>query len=106
MTLIYLSSFLTLSHLVVAWLIANWLYIVLLVGYLVLHFAYGRRSQIDTWCNARPRIAGIMKLVRAALPDWWTFVQGCSLLLLGRLPQSYVKLAENVVKVVDERNNE
>jgi hypothetical protein len=103
MTLIYLSSFATISNLGVAWLLANWFYIVLFIAYLLLHYAYGRRSQIDTWCNSRPRIAGLMKLVRALFPDWWTFVQGLALVLLGRLPQSYVKIADTVVKTIDEK---
>jgi len=89
----------TLIHIATTWLLANWFYIALFVAYILLHIAYGKRSQIDTWCNSRPRVAGIMKMVRAIFPDYWTFIQGISLIFLGKLPQSYVKIAENVTKV-------
>jgi hypothetical protein len=101
-----MSGMTIISHAAVAWFLANWFYIVLLIAYLLLHFVYGRRSQIDTWCNAQPRVAGIMKLVRALFPDWWTFIQGIALVVLGRLPQSYVKIADNVTKVIDNPANQ
>lgn len=104
MTLIYLASFTTLSHWVVAWLLANWVYILLFIAYIVMHIIYGRRSQIDTWCNSQPRIAGVMKLVRSLFPDYWSFLQAFSLIIFGRLPNSYVKIAENVVKVLDDKS--
>jgi hypothetical protein len=91
----------TIIHVATVWLLANWFFIVLFVAYLALHIAYGKRSQIDTWCNSRPRIAGFMKIVRGVFPDWWTFIQGLSLVILGRLPHSYVQIAENVTKVID-----
>jgi hypothetical protein len=94
----------TIIHVATLWFLANWFYLVLILAYFVLHFLYGRRSQIDTWCNSQPRIAGLMKLVRSLFPDYWSFVQGIALIFLGRLPQSYVKIAENVVKVIDDKS--
>jgi hypothetical protein len=68
--------------------------------YLALQFIYGRRSQIDAWCEARPKIAGVMKLLRAVFPDPWLLVQGLTLLVKGRLPIGYKTIAETVVKIL------
>jgi hypothetical protein len=78
----------------------NWIYISLAVAYCALQFVYGRRSQIDAWCEARPKIAGVMKLLRAVLPDPWLLVQGLTLLVKGRLPLGYKTIVETIVKVL------
>jgi len=79
---------------------SNWVFILLALAYLALQVAYGRRSQIDAWCEARPKIAGVMKLLRAVLPDPWLLVQGLTLLAKGRLPLGYKTIVETIVKVL------
>ena len=78
----------------------NWILISLAVAYCVLQVAYGRRSQIDSWCEARPKVAGVMKLLRAVLPDPWLLVQGLTLLVKGRLPLAYTQIAETIIKLL------
>jgi hypothetical protein len=70
------------------------------IAYLGLQFVYGRRSQIDAWCEARPKIAGVMKLLRAVFPDPWLLVQGLTLLVKGRLPIGYKTIVETIVKAL------
>jgi hypothetical protein len=78
----------------------NWILISLALAYCVLQVAYGRRSQIDSWCEARPKVAGVMKLLRAVLPDPWLLVQGLTLLVKGRLPLAYTQIAETIIKLL------
>jgi hypothetical protein len=56
----------------------------LLLG--LLTAAISRRSQIDAWAEAQPRLAGVLKLMRAVNLDYWMILQGLSLLIRGRLP--------------------
>lgn len=59
------------------------------VGWLifgVLSLALSRQSQIDAWVEQHPRIAGMMKLLRALGLDPWMAAQALSLLIRGRLP--------------------
>jgi hypothetical protein len=74
--------------------------IALALVYCVLQIAYGRRSQIDSWCEARPKVAGMMKILRAVLPDPWLLVQGLTLLVKGRLPLAYTQIAETIIKLL------
>jgi hypothetical protein len=61
----------------------------------VLSLVLARRSQIDTWAEQNPRLAGALKLLRSLGLDPWMLVQGLALLVRGRLP---VKLqAEKIV---------
>lgn len=57
----------------------------LLLG--LLTAAISRRSQIDAWAEAQPRLAGVLKLMRAVNLDYWMILQGLSLLIRGRLPK-------------------
>jgi hypothetical protein len=45
-----------------------------------------RRSQIDEWASAHPRVAGAMKLMRALGFDPWMTLQSLSLIVRGKLP--------------------
>jgi hypothetical protein len=45
-----------------------------------------RRSQIDAWAESRPRVAGVLKLVRGLGLDPWLVVQSASLIVRGKLP--------------------
>jgi hypothetical protein len=45
-----------------------------------------RRSQIDAWASAHPRVAGVMKLMRGLGLDPYLLIQGLSLLIRKRLP--------------------
>ena len=56
----------------------------LAIGVLNMLIAY--HSQIDAWCEQRPVLAGILKLVRGLGLDPWLMLQGIILLLKGRLP--------------------
>lgn len=58
-----------------------WYVVAGLVSLLVAH-----RSQIDAWAESKPRLAGLMKLLRAVGFDPWLLVQGFSLLVNKRLP--------------------
>lgn len=45
------------------------------------------RSQVDAWCEARPRLAAFLKFARGIGFDPWLLVQGSCLALKGRLPE-------------------
>lgn len=51
-----------------------------------LNLLLARRSQVDAWAESRPRIAAILKLLRAIGFDPWMVVQALSLFFLKRLP--------------------
>lgn len=59
-----------------------WLAVTALVN-LVAH-----RSQVDAWCEKRPKLAAVLKLMRGLGLDPWLLVQGLTLLLKGRLPSA------------------
>lgn len=48
------------------------------------------KSQIDAWCEKRPRLAGALKILRGIGFDPWLVIQGVSLLVTQRLP-SYLR---------------
>jgi hypothetical protein len=74
---------------VTAWIAARPLWFCyLLFGVLALLLA--RKSQVDAWVEAHPRIGGIMKALRGAGLDPWLIVQGICLIVLGRLPKKPV----------------
>lgn len=79
---------------------AHWLYVVVGLLYLGLHLVLTKHSQIDAWCEKRPRVAGIMKLVRGLGIDPWLIAQGLTLLFKGRLPVGYVSLADKILKML------
>lgn len=54
------------------------------------NLAVAKRTQIDEWSEANPRIAGALKIVRGFGFDPWTIYQGIVLIALGRLP-AYTK---------------
>lgn len=57
----------------------------------LLNFAIAHRSQIDEWCEERPRVAGVLKIFRALGLDPWGLAQGISLIVKGRFPLSLEK---------------
>ena len=59
-----------------------------------------RRTQVNAWCMKRPRIAGILKLLRAVGFDPWLAIQGLTLLLKGRLPADLLKALAGVTIVL------
>jgi|SRR5688500_6633680 len=61
---------------------------------LLVHLALGvlallvaRRSQVDAWAESNPRLAGVMKLMRALSIDPWMIAQAFMLILVKRLPE-------------------
>lgn len=57
----------------------------------LLNFAIAHRSQIDEWCEERPRVAGVLKIFRALGLDPWGLAQGITLIVKGRFPLSLEK---------------
>lgn len=53
-------------------------------GLLSLAFSY--KSQINAWAESKPRVAGVMKIIRGVGPDPWIILQGIYLIVRGRLP--------------------
>lgn len=54
----------------------------------LINVALGYRSQIDAWCERKPRVAGVLKILRGSGFDLWMILQGISLVFRGRLPDS------------------
>jgi hypothetical protein len=48
--------------------------------------AVARRSQIDSWAESNPKIAGVLKILRGLGIDPWLVLSGLSLLIRGKLP--------------------
>ena len=72
-------------------------YVALFVAAYALNLLYGHKSQVDAWCNANPKRAAVMKLIRGLLPvDPWMIIQGLSLLFKGKLPAKW----QNVVSIL------
>ena len=75
-------------------------YIATLVAYAVitaiLNLIFSKRSQIDEWCEANPKLAAAIKLLRGLGIDPWTIFQSVALAFTKRLPdyqkQSLVEL--------------
>lgn len=54
----------------------------------LLSLLLAKRSQVDTWVESVPRLAGLMKILRGVGIDPWLIAQGLVLLFAGRLPKS------------------
>jgi len=75
-------------------------HIAILIAYAVLtsflNLIFSKRSQIDEWCEANPRLAAFSKLLRGAGVDPWTIAQSLVLMFTSKLPgyqkQSLVEL--------------
>jgi hypothetical protein len=52
----------------------------------VVSLLLSRRSRIDAWAESQPRLAGFMKLLRAAGLDPWEGLEAVCLIVKGRLP--------------------
>lgn len=61
--------------------LAGWLALSLL-----LNLAFARRSQLDHWAEANPKLAGMLKLSRSLGLDPWLLLQAFSLFVRGHLP--------------------
>lgn len=46
-----------------------------------------KKSQVDAWAESKPRVAGVMKILRGLGLDPFVLLQGFSLLVRGRLPE-------------------
>jgi hypothetical protein len=52
----------------------------------VISLVLSKQSQFDEWANSRPRLAGMMKLLRGLGLDPFLLLQSLSLIIRGRLP--------------------
>lgn len=52
----------------------------------LLSLLVGERSRVDAWCEAHPRVAGGIKLLRAMGVDPWLIVSATSLIVNKKLP--------------------
>lgn len=64
----------------------------------VLNLLFARRSQVDSWCNAHPRVAAILKLSRGLGHDPWQMLQAAALWLRGRLPDDIERIVDFVTR--------
>jgi hypothetical protein len=69
----------------------------LCIVYVVLMVAIGSKSQIDAWCMKNPRMAGVIKVIRAICPDPLMLVQGVTLIVFRRLPVAYQALLAAII---------
>lgn len=75
-------------------------HVVILIAYAVitavLNLIFSKRSQIDEWCEANPKLAAFAKLLRGVGIDPWTIFQSVVLAFTKKLPdyqkQSLVEL--------------
>jgi hypothetical protein len=65
-----------------------WQVLLYLAATFLLSLLLAKRSQVDAWAEANPRIAGLLKMLRGAGIDPWLIVQGVVLFATGRLPAS------------------
>jgi hypothetical protein len=63
--------------------------------------AVARRSQIDSWAESNPKIAGVLKILRGLGIDPWLVLSGLSLLIRGRLPKDPPSSGSAVGKASD-----
>src|SRR5690606_9622261 len=64
-----------------------WSMVGLYVALGLISLLIANRSQIDEWAEKNPRVAGILKLMRALGIDPWMLLQSISLIVRGRLPK-------------------
>lgn len=82
----------------------DWKHLSVLVVYAALtgvfNLVFSKKSQIDEWCEANPRLAFVAKFMRGAGLDPWAIAQSAVLLVLKSLP-SYQKqsLADVTTKI-------
>lgn len=53
----------------------------------VLNLIFSKRSQIDEWCEANPKLAAFAKLLRGVGIDPWTIFQSLALAFTKKLPE-------------------
>ena len=64
-----------LKALIISWAVAS-----------VLNLLVGHKSQINDWCESRPYLAAVLKLLRAVGLDPWQIAQAASLAATKKLP--------------------
>lgn len=52
----------------------------------VINLVFSKRSQIDEWCEANPKLAAVAKLFRAIGVDPWMLAQSAVLFFTSKLP--------------------
>lgn len=71
-----------------------------LFGFAILYLCnviLGHRSQLDSWVTKHPKVGGVLKVIRGALPcDPWLIIQGLSLLVRGTLPAKFAPIANAI----------
>lgn len=65
-----------------------WMVLLAQIALALITLLFSRRSQIDAWAEAHPTAAAVHKLARAFSIDLWMVLQGLSLLIRKRLPDS------------------
>lgn len=84
-----------------------WAYILPFIVAYGLNLLFGHRSQVDSWCNANPKRAAVLKFIRGVLPiDPWLIVQSISLLFKGKLPVKLQTILTTVEAVTDNKPEE
>jgi len=84
---------------VLHWFATHWIPLASFAGAYIASVIVSKKSQIDAWCEANPRRAGIAKIVRALIPgEWYLLVQGISLVCRARMPASYNKVLDDVIQ--------
>jgi hypothetical protein len=73
---------LTAAHIVSTLSLLGWWLLATALVNLVAH-----KSQVDSWCEKRPKLAAVLKLFRAVGFDPWLLVQSLSLFVKGKLPE-------------------
>ena len=75
---------------ILAWAAAH--PVLALIGYCVasalLNLVIAERSRVDAWCERHPRIAAVLKIVRAVGVDPWHLVAAASLFVNKQLPEA------------------
>jgi len=71
------------------WFLAHWVVYGSIVLVFIINLIVSRKSQIDAWCEANPRVSSVLKILRGLGIDPWIIIQGIALLFTAKLPTDY-----------------
>jgi hypothetical protein len=87
---------------VINFITTYWVWIAFVLLYMC-NLLIGKRSQLDSWVMAHPKVGGALKLIRGFLPgDPWLIISGLTLIIKGTLPAKLLPIVNAIEPVTDK----
>jgi hypothetical protein len=87
---------------VINFITLHWIWFAFGILY-ILNLLLGKRSQLDSWVMAHPKVGGVLKLIRGFIPgEPWMIIQGITLIIKGTLPAKLLPVVNAIEPLTDK----